>query len=240
MRGAYPGAHRQPSQREPHEGDAREVMISDDEMAYLIEAHNRFFEKSISKKDVIWTYSGVRPLFDEGGDDVTSATRDYKIHSHLEYAAPLISVFGGKLTTYRKLAEQVVDQTLHLSNRNAAPWTGTQALPGGDIPDGDFDAFLAAQGQRYKWLPKAMLYRFARCYGTCMDTFLRDARAIDELGEAFGGGLYEAELLYLLRYEFAQTAEDVLWRRTKLGLHVEDNVAAKVEKYIKAYRKGKV
>lgn len=225
---------------EAHEGDAREVMISDDEMAYLIEAHNRFFEKSISKKDVIWTYSGVRPLFDEGGDDVTSATRDYKIHSHLEYAAPLISVFGGKLTTYRKLAEQVVDQTLHLSNRNAAPWTDTQALPGGDIPDGDFDGFLAAQGQRYKWLPKAMLYRFARCYGTCMDTFLRDARAIDELGEAFGGGLYEAELLYLLRYEFAQTAEDVLWRRTKLGLHVEDNVAAKVEKYIKAYRKGKV
>lgn len=228
------------------EGDPREAMISDAEMAYLIEAHNRFFKEPLSKDDVMWTYSGVRPLYDEPHDSddeeeesATSATRDYRLHMHLEYAAPLISVFGGKLTTYRKLSEQVVDKILHLGNRNAAPWTGTEALPGGDILDGDFDAFLAAQGQRYKWLPKGMLYRYARSYGTSMDVFLRDARGLKDMGEDFGEHVYEAEIVYLLRYEFVQTAEDIFWRRSKLGLHVSDDVVDKVAAYIKTYRKSK-
>ena len=227
------------------EDDPREAMISDEETAYLIEAHNRFFKESISKKDVMWAYSGVRPLYDEPRDadkegvSATSATRDYRLHMHLEYAAPLISVFGGKLTTYRKLAEQAVDKILHLGNRNAAPWTGGEALPGGDILDGDYDAFLAAQGQRYKWLPRALLRRYTRSYGTCMDIFLRDANSLKDLGEDFGAHVYEAEIVYLLRYEMAQEAEDIFWRRSKLGLHVEDDVMDKVGAYIKRYKKGK-
>jgi glycerol-3-phosphate dehydrogenase len=228
---------------ENYDGDPREAMISDGEMSYLVEAYNRFFEKPISKRDVMWTYSGVRPLYDDGGEDATSATRDYKLHMHLGYVAPMISVFGGKLTTYRKLAEAAVNKILHLGDRNAAPWTGgddvRHVLPGGDIPDGDFDVFLAVQGQRYKWLPKALLYRYCRSYGTCMDVFLRDAQKLQDLGKGFSGGFYEAELLYLLRYEYAQTAEDVLWRRSKLGLHVSDDVAPKIEAYIKTYMKDK-
>ena len=227
---------------EEYEGDPKEARASDYEIGYLIDAYNRFFSKQITKGDILWTYSGVRPLYsfkDAEGESATSATRDYYLHKHLNYLAPMISVFGGKLTTHRKLAEDAVNQILHLGDRIAKPWTHTQALPGGDILNADFDAFLAAQGQRYKWLPKALLKRYARSYGTCMDVFLRDARKLDELGEDFGGHVYEAEILYLLRYEFAQTAEDVFWRRSKLGLHVEDTVIEKVELYMKAYLRDK-
>jgi len=228
---------------EEFEGDPKDAMISNEEMAYLVEAYNLFFDKPISQDDVIWTYSGVRPLYDEGEADATSATRDYKLHMHLGYSAPLISVFGGKLTTYRKLAEAAVDKILYLGGRNAAPWTALKnpgdELPGGDIPDADFDAFLVQQGQRYKWLPKALLYRYARSYGTCMDVFMQGARGLKDLGEDFGSHVYEAEILYLLRYEYAKTAEDVLWRRSKLGLHVADGVVKKVDSYIKQYWKDR-
>ena len=228
---------------EDYEGNPKDAMISDDEMAYLVEAYNRFFEKPISKSDVMWTYSGVRPLYDEGEADATSATRDYKLHMHLGYAAPMISVFGGKLTTYRKLAEAAVDKILHLGNRNAAPWTALarpgDELPGGDIANADFDTFLAQQGQRYKWLPKALLYRYARSYGTCMDVFLQGASGLKDLGNDFGDHVYEAEIVYLLRYEYAKTAEDILWRRSKLGLHVSDTTVKKVDAYIKQYWKDR-
>lgn len=228
---------------ESYEGDPKEAMISKEETSYLIDAYNRFFEKPISSKDVRWTYSGVRPLYDQGDEDMTSATRDYKLHMHLGYAAPMISVFGGKLTTYRKLAEAAVDKILHLGNRNAVAWTSNRdvkgVLPGGDIPCADFDAFLAAQGQRYKWLPKALLYRYCRSYGTSMDVFLQGANATKDLGEDFGFHIYEAEILYLLRYEYAKTSEDILWRRSKLGLHVSDDTAQKIEVYVQNYMKDK-
>lgn len=225
---------------EEYAGDPRDASISSEETEYLVDAYNLFFEKAISKDDVLWTYSGVRPLFDDGDEDsATKATRDYRLHVHSDYAAPMVSVFGGKLTTYRKLAEQAVHKVLHLNGRHSDAWTSTKALPGGDIADGDFDAFLLAQGQRYKWLPKGLLHRYARSYGTRMDVFLQGARSLKDLGDELGAHLYEAEVLYLLRYEFAKTAEDVLWRRSKLGLHVADNVHDKVERFIKGYQKDR-
>jgi len=228
---------------EEYEGDPREARISDAEMAYLINAHNQFFAKEITKKDVMWTYSGVRPLYSESSDagkSATSATRDYRLYAHDKNAAPMVSIFGGKLTTYRKLAEQAVDKILKMHDRDAAPWTAGAALPGGDIKDADFDAFLMTQAQRYKWLPKALLHRYARSYGTSMDVFLQGARYLQDLGQDFGGGVYESEILYLLRYEFAQTAEDVLWRRSKLGLHVSDDVVADVDRYIRQYWRDRI
>ncbi len=227
---------------EEFEGDPRHAMISEGEKAYLMQAYNRFFEKPISSEDILWTYSGVRPLYDEGDSNATSATRDYRLYAHLDYSAPMISVFGGKLTTYRKLAEAAVDKIMHLANRDLPPWTGhsdTQnILPGGNIYEGDFEAFLSAQGHRYQWLHEELLYRYCRSYGTCMDTFLQGAKSIEDLGLGFGFGIYEAEILYLLHYEFAQTAEDILWRRSKLGLHVHDDVAAKINTYIANHQKG--
>lgn len=227
---------------EEYEGDPREAMISDDEMDYLIGSYNRYFDKAIARKDVVWTYSGVRPLYNEGsGDEVsaTEATRDYKLHIHEGNAAPFLSVFGGKLTTYRKLSEQAVDKILKIGGHDAPAWTAGARLPGGDIKDNDFNAFLERQGQRYKWLPKALLRRYARSYGTSMDTFLQGARLLKDLGKDFGGGIYEAEILYLLRFEFAKTAEDVLWRRSKLGVHINDKSAAKIDSYIKQYWKDR-
>ena len=232
---------------EAFDGDARDARISDDEMEYLVNAYNESFKKPLKKKDVLWTYSGVRPLYDDGEASATSATRDYRLHMHLQYAAPMLSVFGGKLTTYRKLAEDAVDRIVSASGRTHKAWTGrydiANCLPGGNIPDVDFDAFLAQQGQRYKWLPKALLYRYARSYGTNMDVFLQGTGSLKDLGKDFGGGdavhIYEAEILYLLRYEFVKSSEDVLWRRTKLGLVVDDKVAPKIDIYIRKYFKDK-
>jgi len=224
---------------EEFSGDARDSMISDDEMAYLVDAYNASFKTPITKDDVEWTYSGVRPLFDEGGEDATKATRDYKLYEHAGFDAPMISVFGGKLTTYRKLAEAAVNRLVELSGRHAPAWSASEPLPGGDI-DGDFDAFLLKQGQKYKWLGKALLYRYARSYGTSMDVFLAGANGAKDLGVGFGGDVYECEVLYLLKYEFAQTAEDILWRRSKLGMHVGDDVVQKVSDYVAVYHKGNV
>ena len=226
---------------EDYAGDPRAAMISEEEVAYLVEAYNRFFEKGIKRDDVMWSYSGVRPLYDEGDADARvsarSVTRNFKFHVHDESKAPMISVFGGKLTTYRILAEQVMDKILHLDSRYAPPWTADKPLPGGELHAPDFDAFLQRQAQQYPWLDEGVLRRYARNYGSRMDVFLEDAKRIEDLGRHFGDGVYEAEIVYLLRAEFAQTAEDILFRRSKLGLHVADETAATIVAFLKDYQK---
>lgn len=225
---------------EDHRGDPMEARLSDDELAYLVEAYNRFFEGEISKDDVLWSYSGVRPLFDEGaeeGENATSVSRDYKLHMHEGCSAPMISVFGGKLTTYRVLAEEAVNKIMHLGGVHGAPWSEHEALPGGDIPDLDFEAFVEAQSEVYPWLAPEVLYRYARSYGTQMDVILDDASGVRGLGKHFGDGVYEAEIVYLMTYEFAQEAEDIFWRRSKLGLHVGDKTLKNVAAFMKTYIK---
>jgi glycerol-3-phosphate dehydrogenase len=140
----------------------------------------------------------------------------------------LLSVFGGKLTTYRRLAEEALALLAHsLPHMNAA-WTASAALPGGDIPNADFNLFFAEFRRSSPWLPEALARRYARAYGTRVDSLLTGARNLGELGEDFGGGLYEAEIDYLIRQEWAQTTEDILWRRTKLGLHVSRETATRL------------
>ena len=215
---------------EDYEGDPREAMASDAEVTYLCEAYNRAFEASILPSDVLFTYSGVRPLFDDGHKTASAVTRDYRIYHHSRFAPPLLSVFGGKLTTYRVVSEKVVDRLIALSARNRPRWTVREPLAGGDMPGRDFDVFVAAQMERYPWLPEVLLRRYARAYCTRMDYFLYQCARIRDLGVHYGDGVYDVEVAYLRHYEWAKSAEDVLWRRSKLGLHVSEKTVAALEK----------
>ena len=222
---------------EDFKGDLYDPRISDDEMQYLCNAYNSYFKDQITRDDVLWTYSGVRPLYDDGDEDSRSVTRDFVLHEHIESRAPMVSVFGGKLTTYRILAEAVMQKLLHVDNRYARTWTADKPLPGGDIPNGDFKAFVAVQTQAYPWLHPYVLYRYARAYGTRMDRFLEGAKSTDDLGVYYGDDVYEAEIVYLIRYEFAREAEDILWRRSKLGVHVSEKTMKALEKALPKLKK---
>ncbi len=205
-------------------GDPRHAAISENETAYLCDAVNRSFRARIRPADVVWSYSGVRPLLDDGEGSASAVTRDYRLDLEHINRLPLLSVFGGKITTYRHLAEETVNR-LH----EGGAWTATAPLPGGDMPDGNFTAFLKDHARRYPWMPEQLLYRYARAYGTRMDRIVRRRTHIGELGKHFGGQLYEAEVNYLIRNEFARTAEDILWRRSKLGLHLNPETVMTLE-----------
>jgi glycerol-3-phosphate dehydrogenase len=212
-----------------YDGDPADASITGEEIDYLCKMTNRYFVRGITPADVVWSYSGVRPLLADHSADLSAVTRDYVLECDAtSERAPLLSVFGGKLTTYRRLAEEALALLAHsLPHMNAA-WTASAALPGGDIPNADFNLFFAEFRRSSPWLPEALARRYARAYGTRVDSLLTGARNLGELGEDFGGGLYEAEIDYLIRQEWAQTTEDILWRRTKLGLHVSRETATRL------------
>ena len=215
----------------PFKGDASQVMIDQDEISYLCNAVNGSFKKQIKPEDVVWTYSGVRSLVDDGHKEASKVTRDYKLYMDERFGPPILSVFGGKLTTYRKLAEHAVDRlATFYPKRGLMPWTDKAVLPGGDIPGRDYDGFVQRQRARYTFLPEDVIHRLARSYGTRMSGILEGANKAADMGEHFGDHVYEAEILYLIRYEFAHTAEDILWRRSKLGLHISQATANAIEK----------
>ncbi|MFP3246604.1 MAG: glycerol-3-phosphate dehydrogenase C-terminal domain-containing protein, partial [Paraburkholderia sp.] len=195
---------------------------------------NRDFKQQISPRDVRWTYSGVRPLLEEeGADNPSAVTRDYRLELDAPAGeAPLLSVFGGKITTFRKLAEEAVDELCRALQNPAPAWTAGAALPGGDIPQANFERFLTQLKQQYGWLPADLAHRYGRAYGTRAKHVIGEARSLDELGRAFAPGLYEAELRYLRDVEWARSAQDVLWRRSKLGLHVEPGTLESVTQEI--------
>ncbi|GAB2904097.1 glycerol-3-phosphate dehydrogenase [Paraburkholderia jirisanensis] len=203
-------------------GDPSRVAITADEIQYLCDSINRYFKKPIAPSDVVWTYSGVRPLLeDENADNPSAVTRDYRLELDAPAGeAPLLSVFGGKITTFRKLAEQAVDELVGALHVAAPAWTAGATLPGGDIARADFESFAAQFQQQHAWLPAALARRYARAYGTRAVHVAGNASSLAELGRAFAPGLYEAELRYLRETEWARSAQDVLWRRSKLGLHV--------------------
>ena len=218
-------------------GDADAVRISDDEKRYLCAASNRYFRRKISPEDIVWSYSGVRPLLDDDSGDASEVTRDYLLDTD-DAGAPLLSVFGGKITTHRKLAEEAVDWLAPLLGRDAPAWTAEGAtLPGGDFSrnddDAGFDRFLHAVVRRYPWLPCGLALRFARSYGTRIDQVIAAATCMDDLGSAFGADLHAREVDYLVREEWAQTSDDILWRRSKLGLRFDAAGVGRLDAYLR-------
>lgn len=217
----------------PYDADPATVAISDAETAYLCNAVNRYMATSIGPSDVVWSYAGVRPLYDDASQNVSAVTRDYVFDLDTpENQAPLLSIYGGKITTYRKLAEHALEKLLPAIGATGQVWTKSASLPGGDIPNADFNSFLQDFSRRHDWLPAALARRYARAYGTRADRIVGTATSLDGLGENLGDNLYEAEVEYLIREEWAREANDVLWRRSKLGLHVgqktKDRLAARI------------
>ena len=205
-------------------GQPESTGVSFEERSYLCEAVSRYFEQLVVPEDAVWEYSGVRPLYDdEAGQsaDPGTLTRDYVLELDSPAGTPpLLNVFGGKITTYRRLAERALALLGPALGRQAGEWTQAAALPGGDIPNADFPSFSVATAARWPWLPRPLLHRLLRAYGTRAERIVGDAGSVAELGRDFGGGLHEAEVEYLVNVEWARSAEDVLWRRSKLGLHL--------------------
>jgi glycerol-3-phosphate dehydrogenase len=203
-----------------HEGDLTDVRASAEEVTYLCEGASRYFRKSVTPADVVWAYSGVRPLLDDGSGRPEAATRGYHFElSSPTEGAPILSVFGGKITTYRHLAEDAVAKlATRLPILAGAGWTGKTALPGGDFPVDGVPALIHRFARRYPFLERHWVERLVRSYGTLVEAMFGDAISLADCGQHFGHGLTEREVSYLITREWAMTTEDILWRRTKLGL----------------------
>jgi glycerol-3-phosphate dehydrogenase len=187
-----------------------DAVISAEEIVYLCAAANAYFVKQTAPGDVIWSYAGIRSLYDDGEAEAKDVTRDYHLELDPAPGAKLLSVFGGKITTARHLATEALDRL----RVPGLKFTASSSLPGGNISA----AFNARMAGLAAWLPDPLLRRLAGAYGTRLDAVLGDADSLDGLGRHFGAGLYEAEARYLIETEFARTAEDIVWRRAKLGL----------------------
>ena len=217
-----------------YHGDTDKVAIAAEEIDYLCELVNHYFARSITPADVVWTYAGVRPLVeDDNHEDSESAseiTRDYKLALDTD-AAPLLTVFGGKITTFRKLAEEAVDLIAPTFDNQHGAWTADACLPGGDIfsaqPNNrgvlEFDQFVRDMQQHYPWLPAALVERYAHAYGTRIKVLLADRFNLSDMGEEICPGLFAAEASYLMRHEWVTASEDILLRRSKLNLHTKNS-----------------
>lgn len=216
-------------------GDPHDVKISDAEIDYLCAAASEYFAEPVRRSDIVWTYSAVRPLYDDGASKAQEATRDYvlKADGGGEGAAPIVNAFGGKITTYRRLAESMLEKIEGLLGKRGKPWTANAPLPGGDFPATGFDAQVAKLKAAYPFLDPRLARRLSRLYGTRANSLLGLARSNADLGRHFGGELHEAEVRYLVENEWAVTAEDVLWRRTKRGLHLSREQVAALDEFMR-------
>lgn len=216
-----------------YSGDPGAVRADGTEVAYLCAVASRYFAPAVTPAQVVYTYSGVRPLLagESSHADAAMLSRDYALE--LETSVPaLLHVFGGKLTTYRRLAEEAVERIAPLLGHNAGAWTAGAPLPGGDLGPGGLEHFTAVLVREYRALPEPLLARYARSYGTRARCILGAARSVAELGREVVAGLYERELDYLLRYEWARTADDILFRRSKLGLHLAPGASRALDQWI--------
>ncbi|MCB8884142.1 glycerol-3-phosphate dehydrogenase, partial [Acidisoma cellulosilytica] len=216
-----------------YQGNPADVRASAEEIAYLCRSASDYLAREITPEMVVWTYSGVRPLYDEAGDTAAqAATRDYVLKlDAADGAAPLLSVYGGKITTFRRLAESALAQLAPLlpaASGKPAGWTGRETLPGGDFPMQGFEALRATMAACYPFLPERHLRRLLRAYGTRVTILLGDAKSLADLGENFGADLTEAELHYLVTHEWVRSSQDILWRRSKLGLRISQAEAERI------------
>lgn len=220
----------------PFEDDPGTVSISPEETSYLCESVSHYFNLPVTPADVICSYSGVRPLYDDQAENASAVTRDYVLDMQGSPGEPaLLSVFGGKITTFRKLAEHALEKLLPaMGFPTGKSWTASASLPGGDMPDADFTTYLVNFSDCHPFLPPQLAYRLVRAYGTKAGRILDGAHKLADLGEDFGGGLTQAEVDYLITHEWARTAEDILCRRSKLALHVPQTTALRLCEYLES------
>ena len=208
---------------EPWDDAPEKVEISNEEIDYMLDQANEFFKKPIRREEIVWSYSGVRPLFEIGDSrdkNLSTLTRDYSFEIHHEVGqAPALIVFGGKLTTHRRLAEHAMAELCKVLPWPKVGHTATETLPGGDVGAGGVIAYQCHLRERYPWLPARQVKRYVRLYGTRAEDLLKDSSQLADLGEHFGSDLYQREVDYLVSTEWACTVDDIIWRRTKLGLH---------------------
>jgi glycerol-3-phosphate dehydrogenase len=212
-------------------GEPGSAAIEMPEVVYLCEQASRYFKRPVRPDDVVWTYAGVRPLLDDESGNPAAVTRDYVLEHHTDGGGPLLTVWGGKITTFRKLAEQAADDVGRMLGESRPAWTLQAALPGGDLaealsakdrhPDHLRTAYVADVKRRYAWLPDQLARRYVTAYGTRVERLLAGAGSLVDMGIEVAPWLFEAELRYLTDAEWATCAEDVLWRRSKLGLHLQ-------------------
>ena len=222
-----------------YHGDPAKVAASSEEIAYLCRMATDVFAKPVLESDVVWAYSGVRPLYDDGASEAKAATRDYVLELDAKVgAAPVLSIFGGKITTYRRLAEEALDWLdPYLPEKAGAKpkgWTSKAALPGGEAGIDGMASLETDLRRSYPFVEPETLSRLARAYGTRAKAILAASSKPTDLGRAFGGGLTEAEVTYLRSNEWAESAEDVVWRRSKLGLHMSEIEIAELERFLAA------
>ena len=215
-----------------HENLSEKPYATDAEQDYLCAFASQYFEKPVTRDDVVWTYSGVRPLYDDGAKSATAATRDYVL-SLDDKGAPLLNIFGGKITTYRKLAENALAKLTPLVG-GSKRWTELAALPGGDFKVSERDQLVADLQRDYPFLTPKWALRLIRGYGTEARLIMGSAQSVADLGQDFGATLTAAEVKWLMSHEFAVTAEDVVWRRSKLGLRMTKDQIAELDTYMAA------
>lgn len=221
-----------------YDGRAEDVRAEDSEVQYLIDAVNRYFKEQLTRDDVLTTFSGVRPLFDDGQGNPSAVTRDYVFDIEETGGAPMLNIFGGKITTFRELAERGLQKIRKFFPEMGGDWTEKAPLPGGDMERADYEAFRNRMKQDYPWMPRELRRHYGRLYGTRIDLIAGGASSLEGLGRHFGGTLYEAEVAYLVKHEWAQTAEDILWRRTKHRLHLTDDEQAAFAKWFENQREA--
>jgi len=220
-----------------YEGDPSAVRATLEEIDYLCASASEYLATPVVPSDVVWSYSGVRPLYDDHASEARTATRDYVFELDVPEGLPVLSVFGGKITTYRKLAEHALEKLEPYLRSGGAPWTGDTALPGGDFATGSVSELTNRLLHDYPFLAQRHAARLTRAYGTNARVVLGRAASVAELGRDFGHTLTEREVRYLMAHEFAQTAEDVVWRRSKLGLWLAKEQVAALDEWMAAQRK---
>jgi glycerol-3-phosphate dehydrogenase len=221
-----------------YDGDPAKVKATPEEIRYLCDSVSEYLAKPVKPEDVVWTYAGVRPLYDDGASEAKAATREYVFELDTPGGAPLLSIYGGKITTYRRLAEEALERLApYLRSAKAREgWTAKSPLPGGDLDVSAIAALAAELIRGYPFLTPAHANRLAHAYGTRASKWLGNAKSLGDLGRAFGATLTEREVRYLMASEWACTAEDIVWRRSKLGLRLSAAEIAAIDDWIAAHR----
>lgn len=216
-----------------YQGDPKDVKITPHEVTYLCDAASEYFKQPVLAESIVWSYSGVRPLYDDGASAAQEATRDYVLREDGEDGAPkVINIFGGKITTYRKLAESMLQKIEHVLGKKSVSWTANSVLTGGDFEVADFDKLVENVGLKYPFIEPALAWRLVRAYGTRVWDILGDAKDVEDLGVQFGGSLTAREVEYLMANEWAKTADDVVWRRSKLGIRLQNEQITELGKWM--------